>query len=43
MLYWKEDIQPMIEATKNARDAALITVAWDSGDPKRRAAPNAYR
>ena len=31
MLDWNEDIVPMIEATHNTRDAALIAVAWDSG------------
>lgn len=31
MLRWEEDVLPMIEATQNPRDAALIAVAWDSG------------
>lgn len=31
MLRWKEDILPMIDATRNQRDAALIAVAWDAG------------
>lgn len=31
MLGWDEDIIPMIEACKNARDAALIAVAFDAG------------
>jgi integrase len=31
MLDWEADVLPMIEATLNARDAALIVVAWDSG------------
>lgn len=31
MLEWDTDVKPMIEATKNARDAALIAVAWDAG------------
>ncbi|UPV73878.1 tyrosine-type recombinase/integrase [Halorussus limi] len=31
MLQWKEDVLPLIEATRNARDAALIAVAWDAG------------
>lgn len=31
MLRWEEDVLPMIDATLNARDAAFIAVAWDSG------------
>lgn len=31
MLHWEDDVVPMIEATMNPRDAALIAVAWDSG------------
>lgn len=31
MLHWNEHIVPMIEATHNNRDAAMIAVAWDSG------------
>ncbi|WP_152040269.1 site-specific integrase [Salinigranum salinum] len=31
MLHWKDDVIPMIDETRNARDAALIAVAWDSG------------
>lgn len=31
MLDWDDDVQPMLDATLNARDAALIAVAWDSG------------
>lgn len=31
MLDWKEDVLPMIDATKNTRDAALIAMAFDSG------------
>ena len=31
MLGWEADVVPMIDATLNARDAALIAVAWDSG------------
>lgn len=31
MLEWDADVKPMIEETKNARDAALIAVAFDSG------------
>jgi hypothetical protein len=31
MLDWEEDAEPMIDATMNARDAALIAVAFDSG------------
>jgi len=31
MLDWEDDVKPMIEATLNARDAALIAVAWDAG------------
>jgi integrase len=30
MLEWEADIRPMLEATLNTRDAALITVAWDA-------------
>lgn len=31
MLDWEDDVVPMIEATRNTRDAALIAVAFDSG------------
>lgn len=31
MLHWDEHVLPMIEATHNNRDAAMIAVAWDSG------------
>lgn len=31
MLHWNDHIQPMIEATNNNRDAAIIAVAWDAG------------
>lgn len=31
MLHWEDDVLPMVNATRNARDAALIAVAWDSG------------
>jgi len=31
MLEWDDDVVPMIEATRNSRDAALIAIAWDSG------------
>ncbi|SDY52838.1 tyrosine-type recombinase/integrase [Halopenitus persicus] len=31
MLRWEDDILPMIEETRNSRDAALIAVAFDSG------------
>lgn len=31
MLRWEEDVQPMIEATMNSRDAALIATAFDAG------------
>lgn len=31
MLRWEEDVLPMIDATGNPRDAALIAVAWDAG------------
>jgi hypothetical protein len=31
MLEWKDDVLPMIDATRNSRDAALIAVAFDSG------------
>ncbi|WP_224449307.1 site-specific integrase [Haloprofundus salilacus] len=31
MLHWEEHILPMIDATYNARDAAMIAVAWDAG------------
>ena len=31
MLLWEEDVRPMIDATRNARDAALLAVAWDAG------------
>ncbi|MDG5778932.1 tyrosine-type recombinase/integrase [Haloarculaceae archaeon H-GB1-1] len=31
MLTWENDVKPMIDDTRNARDAALIAVAFDSG------------
>ncbi|MGQ3328075.1 tyrosine-type recombinase/integrase [Halorubrum sp. FL23] len=31
MLDWDEDVVPMIEETRNTRDAALIAMAFDSG------------
>ncbi|AXG11667.1 tyrosine-type recombinase/integrase [Haloplanus rubicundus] len=31
MLDWDDDVLPMIDATMNARDAALIAVAFDAG------------
>ncbi|KZN25590.1 integrase [Haladaptatus sp. R4] len=31
MLRWEGDILPMVKGTRNSRDAALVTVAWDSG------------
>jgi len=31
MLDWNEDVLPMIEATRNTRDAALIAMSFDSG------------
>jgi integrase len=31
MLHWDEDVKPMLDATTNSRDAALIATAWDSG------------
>jgi integrase len=31
MLDWEEDVVPMIDETMNARDAALLATAWDSG------------
>ncbi|PSQ27810.1 integrase [Halobacteriales archaeon QS_9_68_17] len=31
MLKWEEDVLPMIEEARNARDAALIAVAFDAG------------
>jgi len=31
MLDWEDDVRPMIDETMNARDAALLAVAWDSG------------
>lgn len=31
MLYWEDHVLPMIEATHNNRDAAMIAVAWDAG------------
>ncbi|WP_049908925.1 tyrosine-type recombinase/integrase [Halorubrum saccharovorum] len=31
MLDWNEDVVPMIEETRNTRDAALIAMAFDSG------------
>jgi len=31
MLQWKADVLPLIDATRNPRDAALIAVGWDAG------------
>jgi len=31
MLNWDDDVVPMIDAVHNARDKALIAVAWDAG------------
>ncbi|WP_323677874.1 site-specific integrase [Halorubellus sp. PRR65] len=31
MLRWEEDVIPMIEASRNSRDKALLAVAFDSG------------
>lgn len=31
MLHWEDHILPMINACQNARDRALIAVAWDAG------------
>jgi integrase len=31
MLEWEADVKPMLKATQNARDAALIAVAFDAG------------
>jgi hypothetical protein len=31
MLDWEEGVMPMMDATTNAREAALIATAWDSG------------
>ncbi|MFD1648047.1 tyrosine-type recombinase/integrase [Haloarchaeobius litoreus] len=31
MLTWEDDVLPMIDATRNYRDAALIAIAWDAG------------
>ncbi|MUV58272.1 site-specific integrase [Halogeometricum sp. CBA1124] len=31
MLEWDEDVVPMIDETRNSRDAALLAVAFDSG------------
>lgn len=31
MLRWEEDVIPMIEATRNSRDAAMIATAWNLG------------
>lgn len=31
MLRWERDVQPMIEATYNARDAAMIALQFDAG------------
>ncbi|WP_254530438.1 tyrosine-type recombinase/integrase [Natrinema gelatinilyticum] len=31
MLRWDEDVLPMIEETRNSRDAAIIAVAWNLG------------
>lgn len=31
MLNWEEDIRPMLDACHNARDKALVAMAWDLG------------
>lgn len=31
MLRWEEEVLPMIDATRNSRDAAIIAVAWNLG------------
>jgi hypothetical protein len=31
MLRWEEEVKPMIEATYNARDAAMIALQFDAG------------
>lgn len=31
MLTWEDDVKPMIDETRNSRDAALIALAFDSG------------
>lgn len=31
MLHWEEDVLPMIEHTRNSRDAAMIATAWNLG------------
>jgi len=31
MVHWDEHVLPMVEATHNNRDAAIIAVAWDAG------------
>lgn len=31
MLDWSEDVEPMLEATMNSRDAATIAIAFDAG------------
>ncbi len=31
MLRWEEDVIPMIDSTRNSRDAALIATAWNLG------------
>lgn len=31
MLRWEEDVLPMIEETRNSRDAAIIATAWNLG------------
>ncbi|AEH35637.1 tyrosine-type recombinase/integrase [Halopiger xanaduensis] len=31
MLKWEDDVLPLIEETRNPRDAALVAVAWDAG------------
>lgn len=31
MLKWTDDVQPMLQATRNPRDAAAIAIAWDAG------------
>lgn len=31
MLQWEEDVVPMIEETRNSRDAAMIATAWNLG------------
>ncbi len=31
MLHWEEHVLPMLEHTRNSRDAAMITTAWNLG------------